>query len=97
MVLKCQTCQQRARDHDGSCRNPKCAQYRAPLIGQHWKVARVNDVLGKPTEKIGACVTGGFTLILLHRHDIRVGVASGEYLRGAASVATAVRLEILAV
>ncbi|CAK0841170.1 unnamed protein product [Prorocentrum cordatum] len=97
MVLRCKTCHQRARDHDGSCKNSKCAQYRAPLKGQHWKVARVSDILGKPTEKIGAYVAGGFILTLLHRHDIRVGVASGEYLRAAASGATAVRLELLAV
>ena len=40
---------------------------------------------------------GGFALTLEHRHDIRVGVASGEYLKRTGCVSTAARLELLAV
>eukprot|EP00959_Pyramimonas_sp_CCMP1952_P070757 1477341-Pyramimonas_sp.AAC.1 len=77
MGLRCKTCLERARD-DGSCKNPKCTAYRAPVPrGQHWKIARLSGALGKAADKVGAYVAGGFILTLLHRHDIRVGVASG--------------------
>ena len=57
----------------------------------------LGHVLGTAWDKVGAYIVGGFALTLLHRHDIRVGAASGEYLRSAAPGATPVRLEILAV
>ena len=36
---------------------------------------------GDASVMMGAFVAGGFALTLLHRHDIRVGIASGMYLQ----------------
>ena len=57
---------------------------------------RLQSRLGDVQDRVGAFVAGGFVLTLLHRHDIRVGIASGMFLRHFVSD-TARRLELLAV
>ena len=44
--------------------------------------------------RLGAFIVGGFASTLLHRHDIRVGIASGMFLKPVVPE-TAVRLELL--
>ena len=44
--------------------------------------------------RLGAFVVGGFASTLLHRHDIRVGIASGMFLKSIVPE-TAKRLELL--
>ena len=44
--------------------------------------------------RLGAFIVGGFACTLLHRHDIRVGIASGMFLKVAVPD-TAKRLELL--
>ena len=46
---------------------------------------------------VNAWVDGGFILTLLHRHDIRVGIASAMYIRSHWCVSCALRLELLCV
>ena len=46
--------------------------------------------------RLGAFMVGGFASTLLHRHDIRVGIASGMFLKPVVPE-TAVRLELLMV
>ena len=46
------------------------------------------------TSRIGAFIVGCFSLTLLHRHDIRVGIASGMFLKRVVPD-TAKRLELL--
>jgi hypothetical protein len=43
---------------------------------------------------VGAFVTGGFIITLIHRHDIRVAIASGMYLK-MFMIYTPLRLEVL--
>ena len=50
-------------------------------VGSHWEQKRALEVLGDIYRKRGAYVVGGYACTLLHRHDIRVGIASGMYLR----------------
>ena len=38
-------------------------------------------MLGGAADRIGVYVVGGSALTLLHRHDIRVGIASGMFLK----------------
>jgi hypothetical protein len=95
MVLWCEICKARARD-DRSCKTPTCEKFRVPLRGKHWSSGRLQRAVGGISDRIGAFVTGGFALTLLHRHDIRVGIASGMYLRHFVRDA-ARRMELLAV
>ena len=95
MVFRCEVCKLRARK-DGSCRNESCAEFRGTLAGRHWMTKRLQSRLGDVQDRVGAFVAGGFVLTLLHRHDIRVGIASGMFLRHFVSD-TARRLELLAV
>ena len=81
------------RPTHGSCENPLCAHN----AGEHGLLARLRPVLGPAADKVGAYIVGGFALTVEHRHDIRVGVASGEYLKRRGCVSTAARLELLAV
>ena len=46
---------------------------------------------------VNAWIDGGFILTLLHRHDIRVGIASAMYIRSHWCVSRALRLELLCV
>ena len=43
--------------------------------------ASLQAALGPAWDRVGAFVAGGFALSLRHRHDIRVGIASGMFLR----------------
>ena len=95
MVFKCAVCKLRARA-DGSCRNESCAEFRGKQTGLHWQTSRLQSTLGDVSDRVGAFIVGGFALTLLHRHDIRVGIASGMFLRHFVSD-TAKRLELLAV
>ena len=53
------------------------------------------SVLGKDVAcRLGAFIVGGFASTLLHRHDIRVGIASGMFLKRVVPE-TAKRLELL--
>ena len=57
---------------------------------------RMQKALGNLGERVGAYFLGGFALTLRHRHDIRVGIASGMFLK-AMIQDVPTRLEILAV
>ena len=96
MVRQCAVCKQRARDNDASCKNAVCSAYRPDQRGDHWLHKRKDAFLGPATAKLGAFVAGGFAFTLLHRHDIRTGIASGMCLKHFVCDASA-RLEILAV
>ena len=80
MVHRCPVCKERAR-RDRSCRHPPCSQFRPNTNGHHWKKLRLSQALGVMSQQVGAFVVGGFALWLRHRHDIRVGIASGMHLR----------------
>jgi hypothetical protein len=98
MVCRCCDCGGRLRD-DGSCKGLDCASFSRRLNqrGKHWLAKRAEIALGKKVSaRIGAFAAGGFACALLHRHDIRVGIASGMFLRHFAFDA-ARRLELLAV
>ena len=72
----------------------------APCIADQAQVAirkmRMQRALGNLGERVGAYFLGGFALTLRHRHDIRVGIASGMFLK-AMIQDVPTRLEILAV
>ena len=57
----------------------------------------LKNALGPLLAAVNAWVDGGFILTLLHRHDIRVGIASSMYIRSRWSVSLALRLEVLCV
>ena len=58
----------------------------------------LKSTLGKDlTRCVSGWVGGGFILSSLHRHDIRVGIASGMYIRQHWPIAAPLRLEILCV
>ena len=84
MVFNCSVCKQRSRG-DGSCKNGECSQY-APLRcgkGKHWQIKRLQSALGNQDAAtcLGDFIQGGLAASLLHRHDVRVGIASGIFLR----------------
>ena len=50
--------------------------------GGHWVRKKMVKALGEEVaSRIGAFIVGGFAITLLHRHDIRVGIASGMFLK----------------
>ena len=53
--------------------------------------------LGPLRQSVGAWLEGGVVLTLLHRHDIRVIIASGMYIRKCWGVSRVLRLELLCV
>ena len=57
---------------------------------------RLESSLGKTSVNLGSFVVGGFAFSLLHRHDIRVAIASGMHLKQHVTDA-ARRLEMLAI
>ena len=95
MVRKCLVCNLRARD-DGSCKNPACSQHRKSQTGGHWHGKRIAKTLGDVAHRLGAFVAGSFIFSLQHRHDIRVGIASGMFLKDLVSDRTT-RLCLLAI
>ena len=95
MVLSCSTCKQRARA-DGSCKNVACPQFIKSRTGGHWKLKRLQSALGDVATCFGDFVQGGCVASLLHRHDVRMGIASGMHLREHIASATR-RLEVLCV
>ena len=68
--------------------------------GAHWKIKGLQDALGgKPRGRfaatcLGDYIQGGLAASLLHRHDVRVGVAAGMFLRERITD-TSLRLEVL--
>ena len=90
----CKTCGQPART-DGSCKVEGCSNWRGTLVGWHWRYKRAAAVIGEGVApRLGAYVVGGFASALLHRHDIRVAIASGMFLKVVVPD-TAKRLELL--
>ena len=60
-----------------------------------WQTHRLHTALGSTAAYVGSYVVGGVAVSLQHRHDIRVGIASGMLLRSLVpDVAT--RLALLA-
>ena len=96
MVLKCPECRQRTDRTDGSCSSQSCARYRAARRGAPGVTHGFYAALGPLMGSLTAYVDGGFILTLSHRHDIRVGIASGMYLRELVTDVR-LRLEILCV
>ena len=98
MVLRCKKCKNRTDRLDGTCSTRACPRYRAPRRG--WRGgtnAELKHALGPLRKAVGAWLDGGFVLTLLHRHDIRVIIASGMYIRKCWGVSRVMRLEILCV
>ena len=96
MVFACSTCKQRARA-DGSCKNAACADFSENRRrGAHWKLKRLQSALGDVATCFGDFVQGGRVASLAHRHDVRVGIASGMYLRELIPSAS-LRVEVLSV
>ena len=98
----CSGCGQRPRE-DGSCRNDECSQFavRCDGRGAHWKIKRLQVALGgtprgcfAATRLVGDYTQSGLAASLLHRHDVREGVASGMFLRERITD-TSLRLEVL--
>ncbi len=81
---------------DGTCNNKDCAGYSAPGSGEHSKLERLRRELGEVADRFGDFVHGACVASLSHRHDVRMGIASGMLLRGRIASA-AVRLEVLCV
>ena len=97
MVYNCSVCDQRARG-DGSCKTGGCSQF-VPLRfgkGEHWKVKRLQKALGDQDAAtcLGDFIQGGLAASLSHRHDVRVGIASGMFLRERIT-SVPLRLEVL--
>ena len=84
MPWKCSECKKRPRG-DGSCRTAGCPRFRcdrrAVTTGRWWGQWRRERLLGRAASRVGVYVVGGSALTLLHRHDIRVGIASGMILK----------------
>ena len=97
MVFNCSVCELRARG-DGSCKNGECSQYVPLRFGQgtHWKVKRLQSALGDQDAAtcLGDFIQGGLAASLSHRHDVRVGIASGMFLRERITDVS-LRLEVL--
>jgi hypothetical protein len=93
-LRRCKKCNEVAR-YDGSCKTEDCLCFRACLSGCHWKRKTKSNALGKDVaSRLGTFIVGGFASTLLHRHDIRVGIASGMFLKPVVPE-TAKRLELL--
>ena len=102
MVRRCPECKMRTHRDDGSCNTKDCGYYRnprGPRRGGPGLNHELKSTLGKDlTCHVADWVGGGFILSSLHRHDIRVGIASGMYIRQQwPIVAAPLRLEILCV
>ena len=99
MVRRCPECKMRTHRDDGSCNTKDCGYYRNPRRGGPGLNHELKSTLGKDlTCHVADWVGGGFILSSLHRHDIRVGIASGMYIRQQwPMIATPLRLEILCV
>ena len=98
MVLRCKQCKNRSDRLDGTCSTRACPRYRAPRRG--WRggtKTELKHALGPLRKAVGAWLDGGFVLTLLHRHDIRVIIASGMYIRKCWGVSRVMRLELLCV
>ena len=94
MVLTCSVCKNRARN-DGSCRTSACRMYRpASLRGSHWQLKRLR-ACGPGLR--ASIVEGASSLLLRQRHDMRIAIAAGQYLRQVGLLEVARRVEVLAV
>ena len=97
MPLRCALCSSRVRK-DGTCSSQLCEHFRESERGSHWRQTRFHHEaesgLGTLSRQVGAFVTGSFILTLKHRHDIRVAIASGMFLK-MFLVYTPWRLEVL--
>ena len=97
MPSRCALCSSRLRK-DGTCSSQTCKLFRKPERGSHWRQTRFhqaqNGGLGQLAGHVGAFVAGGFILTLNHRHDIRVAIASGMFLK-TFLLNTPLRLEVL--
>ena len=98
MAPVCPTCKGRVREWDLSCYNRDCSAFRPKRSGQHWRLKRLHGHVGDVAKCFGDFVQGGRCASLLHRHDVRTGVAAGMVLReDFAAASGALRVEILCV
>ena len=97
MVIRCPGCKARADRKDGTCNTIGCQFYRAARRGGPGLSIELKKTLGCLRRHVDAWIDGGFILRLSHRHDIRVGIASGMYIRQHWPVTSPLRLEILCV
>ena len=85
MPRKCPECNARTQRADDTCRTAGCPMFRsdrrAVTAGRCWGQWRRERLLGGAASRAGVYVVGGCALTLLHRHDIRVGIASGMFLK----------------
>ena len=96
MAQQCRACKQRARN-DGSCNNRDCSAYRRGRQGQHFKLGRLQSLVGDAAKCFGDFVQAGCVASLLHRHDVRMGIAAGMVLREHFAASGALRVEVLCV
>ena len=98
MPAVCPACKGRARPGGLSCYNRDCSAFRPKRTGQHWKLKRLHGHVGDVAKCFGDFVQGGPCASLLHRHDVRTGIAAGMVLREHFATASgALRVEILCV
>ena len=81
MPRECPECNARTQRADGTCKTAGCPKFRCDQRGCHWQQWRRERLLGGAADRVGVYVVGGSALALLHRHDIRVGIASGMFLK----------------
>ncbi len=97
MAFTCAVCRFRAR-RDGSRKNKDCARHRAARPpGGHWELKRLRRELGEVADRFGDFVHGACVASLSHRHDVRMGIASGMHLREHIVSSATLRLEVLCV
>ena len=81
--------------------NRDCSAFRPARqggAGQHWKLKRLHWHVGDVAKCFGDFVQGGCCASLLHRHDVRTGIAAGMVLREHFATASgALRVELLCV
>ncbi len=95
MPFRCADCRFRSRA-DGTCKNQSCARYVAPRQDERWKRRRLKWAFGEVAVNLGDFVHGARVASLNHRHDIRMGIASGMLLRERIADAP-LRMEVLCV
>ena len=98
MALRCLVCKERTSRQDGTCSHKPCSRYRAARRGWRGGVnSELKYTLGPLRKAVGQWLDGGVVLTLLHRHDIRVIIASGMYIRKCWGPTRVMRLELLCV
>ena len=76
--------------------NPACSEFTDSRKVTRWKRTRLQSALGDVATCFGDFVCGATVASLAHRHDVRVGIAAGMYLREHVT-SVSLRVEVLSV